>query len=95
MRFKIVRTFHRAVQAEIQEIRNLQITEKDKLEAKALAKLIKAAANSYGIPVPDNIDKILEKTLSIGIRDLKDGFKHPENLLLLRIRGELKKELGK
>lgn len=87
---KVFRATGKAIKEEITEIKSLTITEDDSAQAKVMRKVIVAAANSYGIPVPEDVQKVLEKALAYILRDAKDGLKTPEKLLIKRIINNIK-----
>lgn len=87
---KVFRATGKAIKEEIAEIKSLTITEDDTAQAKVMRKVIVAAANSYGVPVPEDVQKVLEKALAYILRDAKDGLKTPEKLLIKRIINNIK-----
>lgn len=87
---KVFKATKKAIKEEVAEIKSLVITEDDIAQAKVMKKVIVAAASSYGVPVPEKVQEVLEKALAYILRDAKDGFKSPEKLLTRRIIDNLK-----
>ena len=86
----IFKAISRAFKAEAKEVKNLQVTPEDEEQAKQLAKLTRAALLAAGIPVPPLADIILERALAYGLRDLKDGVKDNDKLIIARVINEIK-----
>jgi hypothetical protein len=89
---KIPKAIHKALKNEVQEIKGLVITEEDTKEAELITRLIVAVFNSYGVPVPEQMQEVLKTTLKYGIRDIKDGCKTHDKFIIKRILNELNKE---
>lgn len=89
---RVLKATHKAIEEEIDEVKSLVITEDDTAQAKAMRKVIVAAANAYGIPVSKQVQEILDKALAHILRDAKDGLKTPEKLLLKRIIDNIKED---
>ena len=87
---RVLKATHKAVKEEIDEVKSLVITEDDTTQAKAMRKIVVAAANAYGIPVPEEMQEVLDKALAYILRDAKDGLKTPEKLLIKRIIDNIK-----
>lgn len=87
---KVFKATHKAIKEEIAEVKNLTITEDDTAQAKAMRKVIVAAANAYGIPIPEQVQEVLDKALAYILRDAKDGLETPEKLLIKRIIDNIK-----
>lgn len=80
------------VKAEIDEIKNLQITDEDKTQGRAAAVLVASTMAACGIPLGAAATPVLEKVLAYVIRDAKDGVKTPDKLIISRIVSEIKRE---
>lgn len=80
----------RAMKGEIDELKAITPTDEDKEQAKKLTQLICAVAASYGIPVSSGLQETISTSLSFGLRDLKDGVKCPDKLILMRVVDEIK-----
>ena len=89
---KVFEATNRAIKEEIKEVKSLTITKDDTAQAKAMRRVIVAAANAYGIPVPEEIQVVLDKALAHILRDCKDGIKTPEKLLIRRIIDNIKED---
>ncbi len=89
---KVFKATHKAIKEEIDEVKNLVITEDDTAQAKAMRKVIVAAANAYGIPIPEQVQEVLDKALAYILRDAKDGLETPEKLLIKRIIDNIKED---
>lgn len=85
-----VKAVFRAMKGEIDELKAITPTDEDKEQADKLTQLICAAAASYGIPVSSGLRETISTSLSFGLRDLKDGVKCPDKLILMRIVDEIK-----
>ena len=89
---RVLKATRRAIREEIDEVKSLVITEDDTAQAKAMRRVIVAAANAYGVPVPEQVQEILDKALAHILRDAKDGLKTPEKLLIKRIINNIKED---
>ena len=92
---KIPRAIRKALKDEAQEVKALTITDKDVKEAELMTKLIVAVFNSYGVPVPEYVQKAFIIILKYGIRDIKDGCKTHDKFIIKRILNEVNKEVDK
>lgn len=86
---KIINAVHKTGKAEIEEIQQLKVTKEDKEQAEKLSKLIRAGMIAAGVPCPALANVVMEKVLSYGIRDLKDGIEVREKLIINRLIKEL------
>lgn len=86
----LVGAIHRANVAEIEEIKAIVPTQQDLDEAEALACLAVAAMSSLGVPAVVLQKAIIKKVFAYGIRDIKNGVKSPQDLLLSRIIKEVR-----
>ena len=89
---RVIRATKKAIKEEIEEVKNLTITKDDTAQAKVMRRVIVSAADAYGIPVPKEIQVILDKALAHILRDCKDGIKTPEKLLVRRIIDNIKED---
>ena len=80
------------IKGEINEIKELKVTDEDKAQGKAAAVLAVAALAACGVPIGALGQPVLEKVFAYVIRDAKDGAVTPEKLILGRIIEEVKKE---
>ena len=93
MKFRrIPRAIRKALKDEIQEIKGLVITEDDTKEAELITRLIVAVFNSYGVPVPEQMQTVFQTILKYGIRDIKDGCKTHDKFIVKRILNELNRK---
>lgn len=85
------KAIHRANKAEIEEIKNLQLSAEDREQGTKAAALAVAALAACGVPCGAAATPILQVVFAYVIRDIKDGVETPEKLLALRIGEELGK----
>ena len=85
------KALHRANKAEIEEIKNLKISDKDREQGTKVAAIAVAALAACGVPCGAAALPILETVFTYCIRDIKDGVETPEKLLAFRIGEELGK----
>lgn len=85
------KALHRANKAEIEEIKNLKISDKDREQGTKVAAIAVAALAACGVPCGAAALPILETVFAYCIRDIKDGAETPDKLLALRIGEELGK----
>lgn len=78
------------IKGEIDEIKNLQVTDEDKNQGRAAAVLVASAMAACGIPMAAAATPVLEKVLAYVIRDAKEGVKTPDKLIIGRIVNEVK-----
>ena len=85
------KALYRANKAEIEEIKQLKLSEQDREQGARAAALAVAAMAACGVPCGAAALPILETTFAYVIRDIKDGVETPDKLLALRIGEELGK----
>ena len=85
------KALHRANKAEIEEIKNLKLSEQDRAQGTKVAAIAVAALAACGVPCGAAALPILETVFAYCIRDIKDGIDTPEKLLAFRIGEELGK----
>lgn len=85
MKFRIIRAFKK----EIEEIKELTITQEDLDQAEKIADLLIQILGQYGIAILP-LKPLIKKAIAYGLRDLKEGAKAPEKLLIKRIIKEMK-----
>lgn len=85
MKFRIIRAFKK----EIEEIKELTITQEDLNQAEKIADLLIQILGQYGIAILP-LKPLIKKAIAYGLRDLKEGAKAPEKLLIKRIIKEMK-----
>lgn len=91
----VLRINKNVIKAEVQEVKELVITEEDKAQGKAAATLAVAALAACGVPLGALGQPVLEKVMPYIIRDAKDGVKSPDKLIIGRIVSEVKAERAK
>lgn len=89
---RFFRAFHKAMQEEIEEVKTLNITKEDEEQATKIANLAADVMMAYGVPVGGVGRAIMKKAIAYGLRDIKDGVKAPDKLIIKRILNELKEE---
>ena len=87
---KIGSIFVKVAKDEINEIKNLKVTDEDKAQAEQLASIVHQVCLAYGIPISSSVQRIVAKCGAYVIRDAKDGIKAPEKLIIGRIINEVK-----
>lgn len=78
------------IKGEIDEVKNLQLTDEDKAQGKAAAVLVASTMAACGFPLGAAATPVLEKVLAYVIRDAKEGVETPEKLIVGRIIKEVK-----
>lgn len=87
---KIGSIFVKVTKDEVNEIKNLKVTDEDKVQAEQLASIVHQVCLAYGIPISSSVQRIIAKCGAYVIRDVKDGVKAPEKLIIGRIINEVK-----
>ena len=80
------------IKDEVEEIRNLQVTEEDKSQAEFLESAVSVAAASVGIYYPTALRPIVKEAIAIALRDGKDGVSSPSKLIISRLVNNYKKQ---
>lgn len=88
---KIFEINHNVISGEIEEIKELEVTEEDKEQGKELAVLVAATLIGCGIPCGALSQNIMAEVLAYAIRDLKDGVEVHDKLIIGRIVNEFSK----
>lgn len=70
---------------EIAEIKDLNLTEVDKLQGDVVANVAVAAMASMGIPCSLTMKEIIKTSAAYAIRDFKEGYTNPEKLIVTRV----------
>lgn len=81
-----------AVKDEIQEVKDLNLTEADKLLGDTIAGIAITVMTSYGIPCSDVQKQIISKAAAYAIRDFKEGCTNPDKLIVMRVCNKLREE---
>lgn len=82
---KIFKTIGITIKDEAEEIRNLQVTEEDKVQAEFLETAVSIAAASVGVYYPTVLRPIVKEAIAIALRDGKDGLSSPSKLIIGRL----------
>ncbi len=89
---RFFKAFHEAMKDEVEEIKTLNVTSEDEEQAARIANLAADVMMAYGVPVGGVGRAIMKKAIAYGLRDIKDGVKAPDKLIIKRILNELKEE---
>lgn len=88
---KILKSIGITIKDEVEEVRNLQVTEEDKSQAEFLESAVSVAAASVGIYYPTALRPIIKEVIAIALRDGKDGISSPSKLIISRLINNYKK----
>lgn len=91
----LVKCIHRANKAEIEQIKNLVVTDVDRKQAEYIQHVCAVAMTQCGVPPSIAQSRALNTALAYAIRDLKEGGKQPSTLLVNRIVDEIKESRRK
>lgn len=80
----------KALRDEIREVKSLTLTQEDLDQAEKIADILIQAVGQYGIALLP-LKPLIKKAIAYGLRDIKEGVKAPEKLLIKRIIKEFKK----
>lgn len=78
---------------EIQEIKDLNLTEVDQVQGEVIASVAIAAMMSMGIPCSAAMKEIIKISAAYGIRDIKEGSTNPEKLIIMRVVNRYKEKV--
>lgn len=83
---------HRANKAEIAEIKGLIVTDEDRKQSEVITTVVMSALGACGVKIVNNgfIEEIIQTSIAYSLRDLKDGLKTKDKLLVNRIIKEIK-----
>ncbi|MBQ2350083.1 MAG: hypothetical protein II393_02285 [Cytophagales bacterium] len=87
-----VKVTHSVINEEIQEIKDLNLTEVDQLQGDIIASVAIAAMTSMGIPVSGVMKDIIAASAAYALRDFKEGCTNPEKLIVMRIINKVKEQ---
>ncbi len=79
----------KALREEIKEVKSLTLTQEDLDQAEKIADILIQAVGQYGIALLP-LKPLIKKAIAYGLRDIKEGVKAPEKLLIKRIIKEFK-----
>lgn len=88
---KVMRAVRASIKEEKEEVEQLKITEEDKEQAERIVLLLSGLLASRGIVLPTVAAQGLNLIAQYIIRDIKDGLKTPDNLILKRVINNIKK----
>ena len=91
---KIIKSLYRAGKSEVEEIKELKVTEEDLLQAEKYSLIVVSALTSAGFAFSPLLQPVLKIALGYCIRDIKDGETQPDKLLIKRIFSELEAEFS-
>lgn len=91
---KSVKITHEVARDEIEELKSLQFTDKDKIQAEVLTTIIIASLNACGVSVGNLSSKVIEKAVLYGLKDLKEAVKDTDKLIIKRIAKAIKNEIN-
>lgn len=80
----------KVTKGEVEEIRNLVVTNEDRAAGKALSLAVYSACMVYGVPCPEKVQNIVAVAGAYAVRDAKEGIKTPTSLIIGRVVEELK-----
>lgn len=75
---------------EIDEIKDLNLTETDQLQGDIVASVAVAAMASMGIPCSLTMREIIKTSAAYAIRDFKEGSTNPEKLIVMRVVNKIR-----
>lgn len=87
---KIPKALFRAGKAEVDEVKGFVLTDKDTKRGQRVAAVVMAAFRAYGIPVTAEMSQIIEKASAYVIKDIIEGIKEKDNLIISRVINEFK-----
>ena len=87
---KIPKALFRAGKAEVDEVKGFVLTDEDTKRGQRVAAVVMAAFRAYGIPVTAEMSQIIEKASAYVIKDIVEGVKEKDNLIISRVINEFK-----
>lgn len=92
-KIKAVLRINRSVlKSEIEEIKNLKVTEEDTAQANRISVLIAAGMAAVGIPCGALSQQIMARIIAYALRDIKDGVEVHDKLIIKRVINEIQNE---
>lgn len=83
-----------AAKEEIAEIKDLNLTEVDKMQGEMVASVAVAALAQIGVPASVTEREIIKTAAAYVIRDIKEGSTNPEKLILMRVINKYREALA-
>ena len=87
---KIPKALLRAGKAEVDEVKSFVLTDNDTKRGQRVAAVVMAAFRAYGIPVTAEMSQIIEKASAYVIKDIVEGIREKDNLIISRVINEFK-----
>lgn len=78
------------VKEEIDEIKDLNLTEVDQVQGEIIASIAVTAMASMGIPSSQTMREIIKVSSAYALRDFKEGCTNPKNLIVMRVVNKIK-----
>ena len=88
-RGKIIKSIGNSIKDEVSEVKSLQVTDEDLEQAGWITDLVVQAAGCYGVALIP-LKSVIKKVIAYALRDLKEGVKTPDKLIIKRIIKEFK-----
>lgn len=85
---------YESVKEEIDEIKDLNLTEVDTVQGEMVANVAIAAMMSMGIPCSAAMKEVIKTAAAYTIRDIKEGSTNPEKLIVMRVVHKYKEYLA-
>lgn len=82
------------INEEIAEIKDLNLTEVDKMQGELIASAAVAALTAAGLPSSISEREIIKLAAAYTIRDIKEGSTNPEKLIVMRVISKYKEMLA-
>lgn len=92
---KFLKALGNALIDEVDEVAHLVPTEEDREQGQKMAVLTVTALTAMGCPLPAVGTTVIAKVYAYGLRDLKDGVKTPDKLIVKRVINEIKEQKEK
>lgn len=83
----------KVIKEEIEEIKDLTLTETDKLQADVITGVAITAMAALGIPASTAVRDVMQTAIAYGIRDLKEGNTNPQKLIVMRVVNAYKERI--
>lgn len=79
-----------AVEEEVSEIKDLNLTEVDQLQGDIIAGVVMATMCQMGIPTNATMRQIIATSSAYVLRDFKEGYTNPEKLIVMRVINKIR-----
>ena len=84
----------KTISEEIEEIKDLNLTEVDKVQGELIATVAVQAMNSLGIPYSMAMKEVIKTSAAYCLRDLKEGSTNPNKLIIMRVVNNYREKLA-